>query len=750
MSTPSTTGPSRRRVFGPFAFDEASGELTKHGVRVRLQGQPLQILAILLEEPGRVVTREEFQEHLWKGSAFGDFDHGLNAAMNRLRQALGDSADQPRYVETLPGKGYRFVAPTQDVNPRPLLVMSAPASETVQTSAPSPDRLETRELRESPSEAAAAQPGPKAAREPDRHVRLLIAAAALVGGSLLTLLFVPRTFRAPRYRYTPFATESMDEKQPAWSPDGKTLAYIGAVNGSTGIFTRGINSPAAAHITLCAPDCSTPFWSPDGTRVYYQAQQSLWSVVAVGGAPQMVVSNIAPTSNPASISPDGKTLAFFRREGSIHALYLLSPSGGIPRRYERPPFPATFRFGDGVRFSPDGRKLLVAVVAAIGLDQRVELWILPYPDGAPRRVPLKAPLRTGPRGVAVDWTADSRHCTLSTELAPGAGSHIYLADTDSGDVQPLTSGTGEESEPAVSRDGQRIAFSSGGDDYDLMEISLDGSVSPLLATSRQEHSASWSPSGRQYAYISNAAGTPAIWLRTVGENSARPIVDSGAGGHLDQAQPRFSPDGQRIAYVRMGDRHAVWISNISGGTEVPLEHESSDQHGPAWSPDGNWIAYSRFFDQKWQIAKVPSGGGRPPVRITAGGGSDTTIEWTSSGEWVCFRDSAGIHLVAADGSRARLLHGPAAAFALSQNGHMIYVADRGADRSWMLTPFQIPGGQRGKTVSLGLSSEATITALSLNPDGQKFAASLRFRKRDIWILDGFDVPHGFLDGWWSH
>jgi TolB-like protein len=116
MSGQPTSRPSRSRIFGPFVFDEASAELRKYGVPVRLQGQPLQILTALIRKPGQVVTRDEFQQQLWKGSTFVDFDHGLHAAMNRLRQALGDSADQPRYIETLPGRGYRFVAPVQDTD----------------------------------------------------------------------------------------------------------------------------------------------------------------------------------------------------------------------------------------------------------------------------------------------------------------------------------------------------------------------------------------------------------------------------------------------------------------------------------------------------------------------------------------------------------------------------------------------------------------------------------------------------------
>src|SRR5260370_13136177 len=123
-SQPAASSP-RQLVFGPFAFDEASGELRKHGLRVRLEGQPLQILAALIRQPGQVVTRDEFQRQLWKDGTFVDFDHGLNAAMNRLRQALGDSADQPRYIETLSGRRYRFVAAVQATVQKPLLVMTS-------------------------------------------------------------------------------------------------------------------------------------------------------------------------------------------------------------------------------------------------------------------------------------------------------------------------------------------------------------------------------------------------------------------------------------------------------------------------------------------------------------------------------------------------------------------------------------------------------------------------------------------------
>ena len=104
--------PSRVR-FGSFELDPAAGELFRNGVRIRLQGQPLQVLVTLLERPGELVTREELRERLWKGETFVDFEHGLNTAVKKARQALGDSAESPKFIETLARRGYRFIADFQ-------------------------------------------------------------------------------------------------------------------------------------------------------------------------------------------------------------------------------------------------------------------------------------------------------------------------------------------------------------------------------------------------------------------------------------------------------------------------------------------------------------------------------------------------------------------------------------------------------------------------------------------------------------
>ena len=119
--------PAPKVVFGPYEYDGLSGDLTKYGTRLRLQGKPLQILSLLVNRPGQIITRDELQRHLWEGTTFVDFEQGLNSAVNKLRQTLGDSAVQPRYVETLPGRGYRFIAPIQRASTNAVLEMVAPA-----------------------------------------------------------------------------------------------------------------------------------------------------------------------------------------------------------------------------------------------------------------------------------------------------------------------------------------------------------------------------------------------------------------------------------------------------------------------------------------------------------------------------------------------------------------------------------------------------------------------------------------------
>src|SRR5437762_11078342 len=125
----STSASSRILRFGPFEAEVQAGELRKQGLKVRLQDQPFQILVMLLDRHGELVTRQEIHQKLWPADTFVDFDHGLNNAVNRLREALGDSAESPRFIETLPKKGYRFIGKVTGYEP-PAEAEYQPAEDT--------------------------------------------------------------------------------------------------------------------------------------------------------------------------------------------------------------------------------------------------------------------------------------------------------------------------------------------------------------------------------------------------------------------------------------------------------------------------------------------------------------------------------------------------------------------------------------------------------------------------------------------
>src|SRR5689334_6451043 len=154
--------------FGLFEAEVQTGELRKRGLKVRLQEQPFQVLVMLLERPGEVVTRDEVKKSLWPADTYVDFEAGLNRAINRLREALGDDADRPRFIETLPRRGYRFVAPVERVDKR--------------TTEEAPKRLPASTLPEGPAEASVSPPTARSRHTIVRALAGVLLATALIAG----------------------------------------------------------------------------------------------------------------------------------------------------------------------------------------------------------------------------------------------------------------------------------------------------------------------------------------------------------------------------------------------------------------------------------------------------------------------------------------------------------------------------------------------------------------------------------------
>jgi Tol biopolymer transport system component len=197
---------------------------------------------------------------------------------------------------------------------------------------------------------------------------------------------------------------------------------------------------------------------------------------------------------------------------------------------------------------------------------------------------------------------------------------------------PLTAPV-PQSEPSVSPDGERIAYTVGGANADIVEIRFDGSPPRnLLATTRMERQPSWSPSGEEFVYVTDVSGAEEIWIRDR-KGRARPAVKQKDFAHRGEpvrfAFPHFSPDGMRLAYV---SGTSIWISPVSGGTPFRVFQGRVAGFGVSWSPDGNWIvSRNRTESGKEILLKIRASGQGPPEPIIDGGSA--IAAWSPSGEW---------------------------------------------------------------------------------------------------------------------
>lgn len=294
--------------FGIFEVDPATGELRRQGSKVKLQEQPFQVLMMLLEHPGEVVTREEFQKKLWTADTFVDFERGLNRAINKLREALVDDADTPRFIETLPRRGYRFLASVETAGTR-----GVEGAGRSQLSIVPPDKPEQVEDTASAVAVAGRQVIPWA-------VAGVLAVVAMVA--------VWRPWRAPSIAVDrPFLQLDLDTgrdefSQPAISPDGARIVFVSKGALAIRRLDQSKTIPLAGTEGACYP-----FFSPDGQWVAFFAGRKLQKVAVDGGAPIALCD--APTAGGGTWSGDDTIVAALDQ---TRGLFRIPAAGGKPQQ----------------------------------------------------------------------------------------------------------------------------------------------------------------------------------------------------------------------------------------------------------------------------------------------------------------------------------------------------------------------------------------------------------------------------------
>lgn len=613
-------------------------------------------------------------------------------------------------------------------------------------------------LRQRPRESAAVKALPAKARPRRRWKIVLLAALIASAATTAALMLLPRPPAGlSSYRFTPLETTPGYEGFPRWSPDGKTIAYAGEAGGVLQVFTRSLSSSRRAQLTHQSRDCREPFWSPDGSRIYFISMagqgDGLWVVGAAGGTPQVVLPNV----NSAAISPDGKTLALLRGtlSGGEYTLTLefANGAGGNARQYEHPGFRSR-KISDGaLRFSPDGTKLGAWLLTRDAGTAR-EFWEVSIPGMQPRR--RLEVLGTIPRSYPFSWLPDNRHILFGGEV-PGSlsGAHLWLADTVSNRLQPVTATPANEAYPSVSPDGKRIVFTTEDADFDLLDIPLNGTaVKPLLASSRVERFPAWAPGGGSFAFVTNRSGVEEVWLRSVNGDFERPVVSR---SDFDDGQPAllsalaFSPDGQRIAYQRSGGNYRIWISSVAGGAPVPLNRQAFvfEDH-PTWSPDGEWMAFIAYRDRS-NLAFFPSlmktrvGIDAPPVGIAETVIAAAGMKWSPTGEWILCETAEGMTLVSPDGSIKRLLVEDSwYTFDWSKDGKAIYAIRSDEGLRIAVIKVDVGTGKESIIADLGVAPPTNhpFQGLSVSPDGKSLATSVVRLRGDLWLLEGWPEPRG--------
>ncbi len=654
-----------------------------------LEPKAFEVLLFLLENPGRLIGKRELLDRVWPDTVVTE--SAMTRVIADLRRALGDAAREGRYIETVPTKGYRFIA------------------EIRRPETPSP-----------PQEGSAPRVRP----------------AVWLAGGVLALVLGLGTFLALRparprpaalpppapAKLTQLTNSLGSDLFPSFSPDGAAISYCSDRDGTFEVYVRQL-APGGREIRITSDghDNVQPAWSPDGRQIAYtsRAEKGVWLVPALGGEPHRLTTFGARPS----WSPDGATIAFqsgapvdFLAAGPAavppSSLWLVPAGGGEPMPLTRPGSPVG---GHGApAFSPDGAEVVFVVWSG-----GAELWSVSVRDGSLRRIlpqrkdaaedegpsnyqyfdpvvspkgdflyfaathdrylhtnlwRLRAPAgRGGPWGapepVTPDGTSSVRHIAISPRTGTVAYAALSLASNlwslpldpktslPAGGPVPLTRAAGfRMSLPRFSQDGSTIAFlsSGAGTSVDIFTIGRDGGEARPLTEGAGAHILDWFPSGDRIAFFTVRNGKKGLWAVAREDRSQRRLLELAE----DVLVPRLSRDGTLVAYTKSAPDVAVWVQPLKGGAPRRLTPPDAVAYFPCWSPDGRTLAVEVLRSPDVLLAVIPATGGIPTILVGEKGLSWPS-DWSPDGEKIAFagqRDGLwNLYWVARSGGAARRL-----------------------------------------------------------------------------------------------
>ena len=694
--------------FGPFRLDLQSRMLLRHGVYIPLTPKAFETLAVLIENNGKIVDKDELLRLVWPGTFVEEGT--LAKTVSLLRKALGADDQGVHYIETVPKRGYRFSVEVHVTD-------GAVAAEAPPT--PQAPAIVI---------AAVAPPTVASPRVPWKGLAIgaALGVAALAGWfAFLRDRAKPDTFALKAIPLTSFSGR---QNQVAFSPDGNQIAFVwdGPQGGSPHIYVKLIGSEALLQLTHGPGVDSRPAWAPDGRSIAFLRStpegRSWYITSALGGAERKVTGVFRyfdlGNGNSSYFSPGGKTLAIVDKSAisDPSSIFLIFVDGSSRTRLTAPPAGSTGDYYPA--FSPDGRRLAFARASSFSA---TDLFVLQLPNGEPKRLTFD--------GLTIDglaWTSDGRAIVFSSRRG-GSYNSLWRIPVRGGTPERVSAFGEDVISPAISRN--RLAYTRLRDDMNIWGIELDaaGKVTnkaPLIASTFRDSDPEYSPDGRRIAFTSGRNGSFGIWVSDRDGANPRLLFD---GGAYVTGSSSWSPDGRRIAFdtrsrdaVHVGNP-SIWVIDADGGEAHRLTADSSGDVAPSWSRDGASIYFASTRGGSLQIWKMPAQGGAA-VQVTHKGGF-CGFE-TEDGRYLLYvrgREMPGIWRVPTNGGEEvpvtdRDQMGYWRCWRVARGG--IYFATAAGAPGPRLEFFDLATQSIRTVASLATAPDPTIPGLAVSPDGR--------------------------------
>jgi Tol biopolymer transport system component/DNA-binding winged helix-turn-helix (wHTH) protein len=699
--------------FGSFRLDAQERLLQRDGATISLTPKAFDLLLALVERHGRLVEKEELFQTVWPDTIVEESNLSSNIAL--IRKALGDGENGQKFIETVPKRGYRFVAEVREA-PR-------------EANEPAPDA--TLPINEAP--VAAAQPR----RRFHPVLLVLLAPGLLIVGYYATARWFGsrEPSVAPMMTTVPFTTLPGNENDPTFSPDGNSIAFTwdGEQGDNVDIYVKQIGNESIQRLTTDPAAERLPRWSPDGRWIAFIRPDGLYLIPSLGGA-ERKIAQLDNRYNDWTVwrcmfnwSPDSEWLAVRDRSSPAepYGIWLIERETGEKRKLTAPPAVAGIDFLPAI--SPDGKT--VVFFRSINELGGGDLYLVSVAGGEPKRLTFDG------GGRSPTWTPDGRDILF---LSAG----LWRI--------PATGGTPERVEAigrvggdfVISPQGNRLAWTQVTNDFNIWQYNLAGPATQrpqaLIVSTQIDQNPQYSPDGKRVVFISNRSGNMQIWVcDSAGKSPQQLTTFKGYSG-----SPRWSPDGRQIVFdCRPEGNVEIYVISAEGGKPRRLTNDPAEDSVPSFSRDGKWVYFCSNRSGSLQIWKLPVAGGQA-VQVTKQGGFDSFE--APDGQWLYYAKGRGVpgiwRMPVAGGEETLVLDHHRAGFwrywAVTEEGIYFTTAET-PDRP-LIEFFNFATGKVTTITTMEKRIDGNVPGLSVSPDGRTLIWSqLDQTSSDIMLMENF-------------